>query len=134
MDSPHPIERKSGSWAAALQNVAPLSFSALDRLSGLLLRLANMEVDLTAEQKEFIQLAIASGRLRRAEDAVREALSLWEERERARAEILAAVDAAEDSIARGEGRELTPDSMRELSSNIKERGRLRLETEQKSPR
>ena len=93
-----------------------------------------MEVDLTAEQKEFIQLAIASGRLRCAEDAVREALSLWEERERARAEILAAVDAAEDSIARGEGRELTPDSMRELSSRIKERGRLRLETEQKSPR
>jgi putative addiction module CopG family antidote len=93
-----------------------------------------MEVDLTAEQKEFIQLAIASGRLHRAEDAVREALSLWEERERARAEILAAVDAAEDSIARGEGRELTPDSMRELSSKVKERGRLRLEAEQKSPR
>jgi putative addiction module CopG family antidote len=134
VDSLHLIERKSGSWAAALQNVPPLSLSALDRLSGLLLGLANMEVDLTAEQKEFIQLAIASGRLRHAEDAIREALSLWEERERARAEILAAVDAAEDSIARGEGRELTPDSVHELSSKIKERGRLRIETEQKSPR
>jgi hypothetical protein len=39
--------------------------------------------------------AIDSGRLRGEEDAVKEALSLWEERERARAEILAAVDEAE---------------------------------------
>lgn len=111
-----------------------LSLNTLDSLSVLLLGLANMEVDLTPEQKEFLQLAIASGRLRGAEDAVRQALSLWEERERARAEILAAVDAAEESLAQGQGRELTPEFMRELSGKIKERGRLRLETEQKNPR
>lgn len=34
------------------------------------------------------------GRLRGEEDAVREALSMWEERERTRAEILSAVDEA----------------------------------------
>lgn len=93
-----------------------------------------MEVELTAEQKAFIQLAIESGRLHRAEDAVREALSLWEERERARAEILAAVDAAGVSLARGEGLDISPDSMRELARKTKQRGRLRLETEQKSSR
>ncbi len=44
--------------------------------------------------------AIESGRLRREEDAVQEALSLWEERERLRAELLAGVDEAEASLAR----------------------------------
>ncbi|HXM61374.1 MAG TPA: type II toxin-antitoxin system ParD family antitoxin [Terriglobales bacterium] len=58
-----------------------------------------MEVHLTPDQKAFVRQAIESGRLRRAEDAVQEALSLWEERERARAEILTAVDAAEASFA-----------------------------------
>jgi putative addiction module CopG family antidote len=40
-----------------------------------------MEVDLTADQREFIRQAIETGRFHRAEDAVREALLLWEERE-----------------------------------------------------
>jgi hypothetical protein len=39
-------------------------------------------------------------------------LSLWEERERRRAEILAAVDIAEASIAGGEGRVISEESMR----------------------
>ena len=54
------------------------------------------------------------------------ALSLWEERERTRAEILAAVDKAEDSLARGEGRTITGKSMRELAESVKQRGRARL--------
>ena len=83
-----------------------------------------MELDLTADQQAFIREAIAAGRFRRAEDAVREALALWEERERRRAEILAAVDTAEASLARGEGRAITQESMRELASDIKQRGRL----------
>jgi putative addiction module CopG family antidote len=49
-----------------------------------------MEVDLTPDQSAFVQQAIEAGRLHRPEEAVREALSLWEERERRRAEILAA--------------------------------------------
>jgi Arc/MetJ-type ribon-helix-helix transcriptional regulator len=39
-----------------------------------------MEVQLTSDQKAFVRQAIESGRLRREEDAVKEALSLWEER------------------------------------------------------
>jgi Arc/MetJ-type ribon-helix-helix transcriptional regulator len=66
-----------------------------------------MEVQLTPDQKAFVRRAIASGRLQREEDAVREALSLWEERERRRLEILVAVDRAESSFARGEGRSVT---------------------------
>jgi putative addiction module CopG family antidote len=93
-----------------------------------------MEVNLTPDQKAFIREAIESGRLHREEDAVQEALSLWEERERSRAEILTAVDAAEASIARREGRNITQDSVQELADEVKQRGRRRLAAEQSSQR
>jgi putative addiction module CopG family antidote len=93
-----------------------------------------MEVQLTPDQQAFVRQAIESGRLHREEDAVHEALSLWEERERSRAEILAAVDLAESSIARGEGRPITQESMRELASEVNLRGRTRLAAEQSSSR
>ena len=87
-----------------------------------------MKINLTPDQKAFVRQAIESGRLQREE--AQEALSLWEERERTRAEILAAVDVAEASIARGEGRAITQASMRELAEEVKQRGRRRLATEQ----
>lgn len=93
-----------------------------------------MDVQLTPDQKAFVRQAIESGRLRHEEDAVKEALSLWEERERTRAEILAAVDEAEASLARGEGRSITQESMRELAGEVKRRGRARLAAEQQTPR
>jgi Arc/MetJ-type ribon-helix-helix transcriptional regulator len=93
-----------------------------------------MDVHLTPDQKAFIRQAIESGRLHREEDAVQEALSLWEERERTRAEILTAVDLAEASIVRDEGRAITQESMRQLSEEVKQRGRNRLAAEQSSPR
>ena len=88
----------------------------------------------TPDQKAFIRQAMESGRIRREEDAVQEALSLWEERERTRAEILAAVDEAEASFALGEGRVITQESMRELAEEVKRRGRARLAAEQQTPR
>ena len=94
-----------------------------------------MEVHLTPDQEAFVRQAIATGRLHRVEDAVQEALSLWEQRERTRAEILAAVDTAEASLARGEGRTIsTPQSMRELADEVKQRGRARLAAERKAHR
>ena len=93
-----------------------------------------MEVHLTPDQKAFVRQAIESGRLVREEDAVQEALSLWEERERTRAEILVAVDEAEASLARSDGRIITRESMRELAEDVKRRGRARLAAEQKMPR
>ena len=88
-----------------------------------------MEVQLTPDQKAFVRQAIETGRLRREEDAVREALALWEERERSRAQILVAVDEAEAALARGEGRTITPESMRDLAADVKQRGRERLAAE-----
>jgi putative addiction module CopG family antidote len=93
-----------------------------------------MEVQFTPDQKAFVREAIASGRFRREEDAVKEALSLWEERERRRMEILVAVDKAEASLARGEGRVITRESMHELAESVKRRGRARLADEQNTRR
>jgi putative addiction module CopG family antidote len=92
-----------------------------------------MEVRLTPDQESFVRQAIESGRLQRPEDAVEEALRLWEARERTRAEILAAVDAAEASLARGEGRVIvTKQDARQLASDVKRRGRARLRSERRS--
>lgn len=86
-----------------------------------------MEIRLTPDQEAFVRQAIESGRLQRAEDAVGEALALWEERERTRAEILAAVDLAEASLARGEGRAIaTKQDVHELAGEVNRRGRARL--------
>ena len=91
-----------------------------------------MEVRFSPAQRAFARQAVESGRLRDEADAVQEALSLWEERERTRAEILAAVDAAEVSLARGDGRPITQQSMRELAEDGKQRGRARLVAGQSS--
>ena len=88
-----------------------------------------MEVQLTPDQKAFVRHAIESGRLHREEEAVQEALAMWEEREPTRVEILTAVDRAEASLARGEGRNITEQSMRELAGEVKKRGRARLAAE-----
>jgi Arc/MetJ-type ribon-helix-helix transcriptional regulator len=93
-----------------------------------------MEVNLTPDQKAFVRQVIESGRLHREQDAVQEALSLWEERERMRAEILTAVDVAEAAITRGEGRTITQESVRQLADEVKQRGRSRLAAEQSPPR
>ena len=88
-----------------------------------------MEVQLSPDQEAFVREGIASGRFHRAEDAIKEALLLWEERERKRLELLAAVDEAEVSVARGQGRAISRESMQELASEIKQRGRASLSAE-----
>jgi putative addiction module CopG family antidote len=61
-----------------------------------------MELHLTPDQETFIRQGIEAGRFHDKEDAVQEAMSLWEERERRRLEILAAVEQAEASLAYGQ--------------------------------
>ncbi len=92
-----------------------------------------MDVHLTPDQEALIRHAIETGRFDHPQDAVQEALSLWEERERRRAEILAAVARAEASLARGAGRTITQQSMQELAEELKQRGRARLASERSSP-
>ena len=90
-----------------------------------------MNVNPSPDQQAFIRDAIASGRLADEEDAIREALALWESRERSRAQLLANIDAAEAALARGEGRAVTEESMRQLAQDVKQRGRARLAAEKK---
>jgi putative addiction module CopG family antidote len=85
-----------------------------------------MEIRLSPDQEELIRQAIEAGRFKNAEDAVQEALLLWERRERqaALAEFRATLDAAEASIGRGEGIPITQQSMRDLAADVKRRGRV----------
>jgi Arc/MetJ-type ribon-helix-helix transcriptional regulator len=85
-----------------------------------------MDVHLTPDQKAFARRAIESGRLHSEQDAVQEALALWEERERQRIEFLLTLEEAKASLARGEGRVISQESMRTLADEVKERGRARL--------
>ncbi|MBV9296842.1 MAG: hypothetical protein JO145_14820 [Acidobacteriaceae bacterium] len=93
-----------------------------------------MDVQLTPDQKAFARRAIESGRLHSEQDAVQEALALWEERERQRTEFLLTLEDARASLAREEGRLITQDSMRQLAQDVKERGRARLLSELTAPR
>ena len=79
-----------------------------------------MELELTEDQKAFVQQGIESGRYRDAEDAIRNALALWEDRDRRRMEILFAVGLAEE----GTVIETKEDADR-LFEEIKREGRLR---------
>ena len=89
---------------------------------------------LTSQQEESIRRAVETGRIRSQEDALQEALSLWEERERKRAEFLSTLDDARASLARGEGRIVTEESMRELAQAVKQRGLARVAAEQQTQR
>ena len=91
-----------------------------------------MQIELTAEQREFVRRAVETGRVRREEDAVQQALDLWVEREREREEILAALDVAEAELAHGEEILLTKESMRELVEDVKRRGRERIATKKRA--
>ena len=88
-----------------------------------------MRVELSADQEAFIRQAIKDGRVSSTEEAVQEALQLWEKHERRRGEILAAVNEAEMSLSRGEGMVMNEESMRNLAEDVKRRGRIRLESD-----
>lgn len=89
----------------------------------------DVNVELTPDQRAFVQKAIENGRFTREEEAVQESLALWEEREVRRLEILAMLDEADASVARGEGREITEQFMKAFAAEVKQRGRRRLAAE-----
>ena len=84
-----------------------------------------MQITLTEAQEALVRRAVKTGRLARAEDAVTEALLLWEEQQRGREALLDSLIAGRQAIARGEGIDITPDSMRALAHDVKRRGRER---------
>ena len=85
-----------------------------------------MDVHLTTNQQALMCQAIESGRVRDANAAVQEALALWEDRELTRADLIASIDAVEASIERGEGIDITEESMRLLAEDVKQRAHARL--------
>jgi len=91
-----------------------------------------LEVQLTPDQEAFVRRAIEDGRVQDATEAVQQALMLWEQRERRRLEIIAAIQDAEASLAAGLGHPITTESMRAIADEVKRRGRARLASEQSS--
>ena len=85
-----------------------------------------MEVQLTSDQKAFARRAVESGRLHSEEEAIQEALALWEDRERRRMAFLATLDDSRAALSRGEGRVITQESIGALAAEVRERGRARL--------
>ena len=95
---------------------------------------AAMDVELTPDQRAFVQKGIERGRFAREEEAIEEALALWERRERRRLEVIAMVEDAEASLARGEGREFsTKEDTQALAEEIKARVRRRIAAEGSAP-
>jgi len=71
-------------------------------------------------------MGIQEGRFRDREEAVRRALAQWENRERARVELLASLDLAEQTLDAEEGETFTGDTLNELVESVKEHGMARL--------
>jgi Arc/MetJ-type ribon-helix-helix transcriptional regulator len=82
-----------------------------------------MEIHLTPGQEAFIREAVASGRVQRPEEAVEQAMHLWEERERTRLEILAALEAAELDLKSGRFTDYTDESLPDLVDELKREAR-----------
>ena len=92
-----------------------------------------MEIDLTPEQTDFVRYAVQTGRVRDPAEAVQQALSLWVERERRRAELLTSL-VPQRSLARGEGKPITRNSMKSLVRDVMERNRHRFPVEPQAAR
>jgi Arc/MetJ-type ribon-helix-helix transcriptional regulator len=88
-----------------------------------------MRIELTPEQNSFIDLGIQEGRFRDSLDAVQQALAQWEKRERARAELVASLELAEQSLDAGEGEEYTSETLKHLVSSVEKRGKMRLSSQ-----
>ncbi len=78
-----------------------------------------MQVELTPEQESFVQQAVETGRIQGPEDAVREALSLWADRERARVELRLAFGQAEADLREGRYEEYTNETLADLAKSLK---------------
>jgi Arc/MetJ-type ribon-helix-helix transcriptional regulator len=82
-----------------------------------------MEVQLTLDQEAFVRKAVANGRYPNAEAAVLDAMARWEEGERARLELLAAIDEAEADLGAGHFIDCTDASLPRLADALKREAR-----------
>jgi antitoxin ParD1/3/4 len=82
-----------------------------------------MNVSLTPELERLVNEKVESGLYQTASEVVREALRLLKERDQAREQLRADVQAGFDQLVRSEGRALDKSSGRQLAERIKSRGR-----------
>ncbi len=85
-----------------------------------------MDITLTPEQSDIVRQAVESGRVHDSRQAVEQAIALWVERERRRAELVTSLEAAEASLSRGEGIVITRDSMEAMVRDVIDRCARRL--------
>ena len=82
-----------------------------------------MIVSWTPELERLVNEKVESGLYQTASEVVREALRLLKERDHAREQLRADVQAGFDQLARGEGRPYDRTAGRQLAERIKSRGR-----------
>ena len=82
-----------------------------------------MNVSLTPELERLVNEKVESGLYQTASEVVREALRLLKERDQARDQLRADVQAGFDQFSRGEGRAYDKTSGRKLAEQVKSRGR-----------
>jgi putative addiction module CopG family antidote len=85
-----------------------------------------MQIELTPAQNSFVELGIQEGRFQSRDEAVRQALALWENRERARLELLSSLDAAERALDAGEGEDYSSENLGALVESVRKRGNANL--------
>lgn len=91
-----------------------------------------MEIHLTPEQEAFIEQTVRSGRFASRHDAVREAVTLLEARERELAEMRAFVQEGLDDLDTDRYEEYNDETLHKLFDDIKRRGLKRLTSEDSS--
>lgn len=87
-----------------------------------------MEIHLTPALEAFLRQAIESGRIHHAEEALQQALSPWETRERGRLDILSALDEAEGDLETGNFSDYGDGSLPKLGEELKREARASLKS------
>ena len=82
-----------------------------------------MEVKLTPNQEALIQRAIEQGRYQSPEDALRDAIERWEERERQRIDLTTGIGRAEMDMKAGLFTDYTDETLALLAEELKQEAR-----------
>jgi Arc/MetJ-type ribon-helix-helix transcriptional regulator len=82
-----------------------------------------MEVQLTPDQEALVRVAVQSGRLRDAGQAVEEAFGLWERREQRRLELVELLKKGEADLAAGRSATHTEKTLPRFFDDVKQEAR-----------
>ena len=86
-----------------------------------------MEIQLTPEQDALVRHLVEIGRYQTPADAINIALEHWMERERARIELIEAIEQGDNDIEAGEYIDLdSREAIAEMIQGVKQRGRAEL--------